>query len=188
MGCFGQKYKTEDAGTKKFFVAKFLDFKIIDSKTVIFQVQELQVIIHDLMTKCMDIMNSLLEHIKVVLDNHITFVVGLIVNEAFQVAAIIEKLSLSWKEFKNYLKHKRMKMSVKDLIVRLRIEEDNKATEKRSKGNSAISRANIVEDEPNNSKKRKKASRQQSNPPKRKFKGNCFNCVKADHKSVDCRP
>ena len=36
-----KKYKTEDAGMKKFIVAKFLDYKMIDSKTVVTQVQEL---------------------------------------------------------------------------------------------------------------------------------------------------
>ena len=43
-----KKYKTEDAGTKKFVVARFLDFKMVDSKTVITQVQELQVILHEI--------------------------------------------------------------------------------------------------------------------------------------------
>ncbi|KAF3683682.1 hypothetical protein FXO37_01708 [Capsicum annuum] len=42
-----RKYKTEDAGIKKFLVARFLDFKMMDSKSVVSQVQELQVIIHD---------------------------------------------------------------------------------------------------------------------------------------------
>nr|GEU48642.1 hypothetical protein [Tanacetum cinerariifolium] len=37
------KYKTEDAGTKKFVVARFLDYKMVDSKNVISQVQDLQV-------------------------------------------------------------------------------------------------------------------------------------------------
>ena len=49
------------------------------------------------------------------------FNVGLIVNGAFQVASIIEKLPPLWKDFKNYLKHKRKEMTVEDLIVRLRI-------------------------------------------------------------------
>ncbi|KAK3036677.1 hypothetical protein RJ639_030246 [Escallonia herrerae] len=35
-----RKYKTKDAGSKKFVVGKFLDFKMVDSKTVISQVQE----------------------------------------------------------------------------------------------------------------------------------------------------
>ena len=34
-----KKYKTEDAGMKKFIVAKFLDYKMIDSKTVVTQIQ-----------------------------------------------------------------------------------------------------------------------------------------------------
>ena len=34
-----KKYKTEDAGTKKFVVGKFLDFVMVDSQTVISQVQ-----------------------------------------------------------------------------------------------------------------------------------------------------
>ncbi|KAM3250741.1 hypothetical protein P3S67_023163 [Capsicum chacoense] len=161
-GALEIKYKTEDAGTKKFFVARFLEFKMIDYKSIVSQVQKLQVIIHDLLTE------------------------GLIVNEGFQVAAIIEKLSPMWKEFKNYLKHKRKDMSVEDLIVRLRIEEDNKVAERRSNGNSAISGANIVEDDHNNSKNRKKVG-QESNQPKKKFKRKCFNCGKFGHKSMNCR-
>ncbi|XP_070013303.1 uncharacterized protein [Nicotiana sylvestris] len=34
------------------------------------------------------------------------FIEGLVINEAFQVAAMIEKLPHLWKDFKNYLKHK----------------------------------------------------------------------------------
>ncbi|KZV49453.1 hypothetical protein F511_13228 [Dorcoceras hygrometricum] len=43
-----RKYKTEDAGAKKFLVGRFLDFKMLDSKPVISQVQELQLILHQL--------------------------------------------------------------------------------------------------------------------------------------------
>ncbi|KAF3613428.1 Protein CURVATURE THYLAKOID 1B, chloroplastic [Capsicum annuum] len=91
------------------------------------------------------------------------------------------------KGLQNYFKHKSKEMSVEYLIVRLCIEEDNNAVEKRSKGNSAISRVNIVEDDPNNLKKRKKAVGKQSNPPKKKFKEKCFNCGQAGHNSVDYR-
>uniref|UniRef100_A0A1U7VSB8 Uncharacterized protein LOC104216468 n=1 Tax=Nicotiana sylvestris TaxID=4096 RepID=A0A1U7VSB8_NICSY len=103
-----KKYKTKDAELKKFVAAEFLDYKMVDSKSVITQFQKLQVIIHDLLAE------------------------GLVINEAFQIAAMIEKLSHLWKDFKNYLKHKRKEMSLEDLIVRLRIEEDNKAAEKRA--------------------------------------------------------
>ena len=43
-----QKYKTEHAGAKKYIVGRFLDFKTVDSKIVTSQVQELQVIIHEI--------------------------------------------------------------------------------------------------------------------------------------------
>lgn len=155
-GVLKRKYKTEDAGTKKFFVARFLEFKMIDSKSIVSQVQELQVIIHDLLAEGMRLMNTLVEHIKNVLDAHVNFIIGLIVNEAFQVTTIIENLPPMWKDFKNYLKHMRKEMSVEDLIVILRIEEDNKAVERRSKENPVISGANIVEDDHNNSKMWKK--------------------------------
>nr|XP_033517541.1 uncharacterized protein LOC117281801 [Nicotiana tomentosiformis] len=156
-----KKYKTEDVGLKKFVAAKFLDYKMVDSKSIITQVQELQVIIHDLLAE------------------------GIIINEAFQVAAMIEKLPPLWKDFKNYLKHKRKEMSLENLIVRLRIEEDNKAAEKKGRENSTIMGANIVEDAPQNNRKRKKASGPKSNPSKKRFKGNFYNCGKAGHKYAD---
>ncbi|XP_073137638.1 uncharacterized protein [Henckelia pumila] len=90
-----QKYKTEDAGAKKFIVGKFLDYKMIDSKSVISQVQELQVLLHEIHTE------------------------GMVLSETFQVAAIIEKLPPTWNDFKNYLKHKRKEMNVEELIIRL---------------------------------------------------------------------
>ena len=43
-----RKYKIEDAGAMKFVVGRFLDFKMVDSKTVISQVQEIQVILHEI--------------------------------------------------------------------------------------------------------------------------------------------
>ena len=42
------KYKTEDVGAKKLFMGHFLNYKMVDSKTVVNQVQELQVILHEI--------------------------------------------------------------------------------------------------------------------------------------------
>ncbi|KAK3037053.1 hypothetical protein RJ639_031770 [Escallonia herrerae] len=116
-----RKYKTEDAGSKKFVVGKFLDFKIVDSKTVISQVQEFQLILHDIHAE------------------------GMVLGESFQVAALIEKLPPTWKDFKNYLKHKRKEMKLEDLIVRLRIEEDNRQSEKKAGNYHLEAKANVVE-------------------------------------------
>ncbi|KAG8482581.1 hypothetical protein CXB51_024025 [Gossypium anomalum] len=52
------KYKTEDDGAKKFLVAKFLNFIMIDSKLVVNQVEELQLIIHEILAKWMIISES----------------------------------------------------------------------------------------------------------------------------------
>ncbi|XP_016679244.1 uncharacterized protein [Gossypium hirsutum] len=79
------KYKAEDVGTKKFLVAKFVNFVMVDSKLVVNQVQEIQLIIHEILAK------------------------GMIIIESFQVVAIIEKLTPAWNDFKNYLKHKKRK-------------------------------------------------------------------------------
>ncbi|XP_073138988.1 uncharacterized protein [Henckelia pumila] len=81
---------------------------MIESKTGLSKVQEIQIILHDLLAEGMEI------------------------NEPFQVASIIEKLPPQWKDFKNYLKHKFKKLKLEDLIVRLRIEEDNINTEGKS--------------------------------------------------------
>ena len=102
-----RKYKTENIRAKKFIVGHFLDYKMVDSKNVVSQVHELQVILHEIHAK------------------------GMFFSVTFQVAAIIEKPPPAWKDFKNYLKHKRKKMSIKDLIIRLCIEEDNIRSKKK---------------------------------------------------------
>ena len=76
----------------------FLDYKMVDSKTVVSQVQEFQVILHEIHAE------------------------GMMLSETFQVTAIIEKMPPTWKYFKNYLKNKRKEMIIEDLIIRLRIE------------------------------------------------------------------
>ena len=79
-----KKYKIEDVGMKKFIVAKFLDYKMIDSKTVVTQVQELQVIIHDLLAEGINLFNAYVVNIKFILNTYVIFNVGLIVNYAFK--------------------------------------------------------------------------------------------------------
>ena len=61
---------------KKFVVGRFLDYKMVDSKTMVSQVQEFQVMLHEIHAK------------------------GMMLSETFQVASIIEKLALAWKDLK----------------------------------------------------------------------------------------
>ena len=115
-----KKHKTEDAGSKKFVVGKFLDYKMVDSKSVVSQTEDIQKIIDDI-------------HVE-----------GMVINESFQVESFIKKLPSSWKEFKNYLKHKRKEMTLEDLIVRLRIEEDNRKKNEKGLVSSMEAKANVV--------------------------------------------
>lgn len=70
-----KKCKTEDVGSKKFVVSRFLDFKMVDEKTVVSQLEELHIIFHEIEA----------ENMKV--------------SEGFQVASVIDKLPPSWKDF-----------------------------------------------------------------------------------------
>lgn len=74
-----RKYKSDDAGSKKYIVGHFLEFKMVDNKTVVSQVQELQLIFQEIQAE------------------------GMTISESFQVASVIKKLPSGWKEFKNYL-------------------------------------------------------------------------------------
>ena len=89
---------------------------------MISQVQKIQVIRHEIQAKEM------------------------VLSETFQVAAIIEKLSLRWKDFRNYLKHKQKEMNLEELIVRLQIKEDNKGSEKKG-FNSVAAKENVMKRE-----------------------------------------
>ncbi|XP_074347537.1 uncharacterized protein LOC141686398 [Apium graveolens] len=60
-----RKYRTEDAGTKKFIVARLLEFTMADSKKVVNQVQDLQMVMHDMEAE------------------------GMPMNEAFQVSLLL---------------------------------------------------------------------------------------------------
>ena len=140
---------------------------MVDSKTIVSQVQELQLILHEIHAESMTL------------------------SESFQVAALIEKLPPSWRDFKNYRKHKCKEIRIQDLIVRLRIEEDNRNFEKIIGNNSMVSKANIVEQGyKTNNKKRKHSSdgpSQDANGKIKKFKGTCWICDKPGHRAKDCR-
>ena len=134
---------------------------MVDSKIVRSQVPEHEFILHDLIVE------------------------DIVVNKTFQVAAMIEKLPPSWNDFKNYLRYKRKEMKLEDLVIWLKIEEDNRNAEKNSRKSSTIIGVNIVEEAPTKDKKRKKSKGKKSEQAKKKFKGNCYNCVKDGQKSSD---
>ncbi|KAI5323956.1 hypothetical protein L3X38_033029 [Prunus dulcis] len=62
-------------------------------------------------------------------------------------------------------------MGLEDLIMRLRIEEDNHGSEKKTGGNSMVAKAHVVEDGPKNKKKRKHSGEGYSQGNSQKTKG-----------------
>ncbi|XP_042041347.1 uncharacterized protein LOC121786796 [Salvia splendens] len=117
-----KKYRSNDAGTKKFIIVKYLDYKMVDSRPVIDQVQEFQIIIHELATE------------------------GMILPENFTSGTIIEKLPPSWKDFKSYLKHKRKEMTLEELIVKLCNEFDVRKNDQKARGHGSFeAKANLLE-------------------------------------------
>ena len=114
-------------------------------------------------------------------------------SETFQVAAIIEKLPPTWKDFKNYLKHKRKEVSIEDLIIRLPIEEDNRGSKKKRANNPNEANVNFVKHgqgskfkKANNKGKSNKLGPKGRVSKKLKFQGKHFNCGKQGHKSSYC--
>ena len=136
---------------KKFIVGRFLDYKMVDSKTIISQVQDLKVILHEI-------------HVQ-----------GMVLSESFQVATIFQKLTPNWKDLKNYLKHKRKEMKLEDLIMRLRIEEDNRVSKNKTSNHSMESKAHVTKEGHKTNKRRKYVSQHGAKVgDSKRLKGNCF--------------
>ncbi|KAL1219617.1 hypothetical protein V5N11_034194 [Cardamine amara subsp. amara] len=93
-----KKYKSFNVGSGKLATTKFLNFKMVDSKPIMAQVQELQLIIQEIADE------------------------GMKICETFMVNCIIEKLPPGWGDFKNYLTYKQKALTITNLISRLQNE------------------------------------------------------------------
>ena len=80
-------------------------------------------------------------------------------------------------------------MRLEDLIVRLRIEEDDRASEKKAGKGFMESKANVVEQgqTSHNHKKRKHNGNGPKQGPTKKFQGKCYVCNKQGHRAKDYR-
>ena len=61
---------------------------------------------------------------------------------------LVETLLKSWKDYKNNMKHKRKQMSLEDVIIHIRIEEQNRNRDNVEKAKELSSKANVVEEKP----------------------------------------
>ena len=108
------KYDTEEAGTKKYACSRYFKFQMVENKSVIAQTHELQMIVHEIVSE------------------------GIKVDEQMQVAAVIDKLPGSWKEYQKGLRHKQSELSMVNLMARLRIEEEARKQDKTNDTNGNL--------------------------------------------------
>ncbi|XP_050945529.1 uncharacterized protein LOC127150877 [Cucumis melo] len=111
-GALQKKYDTEEAGSKKYVVSRYLRYQMTDDKSVEAQSHEIQKIAYEIISE------------------------GMPLDDQFQVAVIIDKLPQLWKDFKNTLRHKTKEFSLESLITRLRIEEKARKHDKKEEVNA----------------------------------------------------
>ncbi|GJQ94944.1 zinc finger, CCHC-type containing protein [Tanacetum coccineum] len=109
------KYMAEDSSSKKFLVSNFNNYKMVNSRPVMKQYNEL-----------LRILGQYIQH-------------GLKMDESVSVSSIIDKLPPSWKDFKHTLKHGKDDLSLVQLGSHLHIEESLRAQDNdKGKGKEVV--------------------------------------------------
>ncbi|XP_042009187.1 uncharacterized protein LOC121757761 [Salvia splendens] len=119
------KYMAEDASSKKFLVGNFINYKMVDSRPVMEQYNELLRILGQFSQYDMKM------------------------DESISVSSIIDKLPPFWKDFKNNLKHKKEELNLVKLGSDFQIEQSKRDMEKSSVGSGKTmvgSSVNMVEE------------------------------------------
>nr|KAJ0202827.1 hypothetical protein LSAT_V11C500278000 [Lactuca sativa] len=169
------KYKAHEEGTNKYLVSKYLEFQMVDDKSIMEQVHELQVMVNKL--------------------NALTISLP----ELFQVGAIIAKLPPSWKDFSKRMMHKSEDYSLDDLMKHLRIEEETRIRDKKGKVGQSVHQVSAG----SSSHKGKSGGQNKKNfgPKKQSFKkpghqnpnskpkrvGPCHVCGEIGHYARECK-
>jgi hypothetical protein len=97
------EYGGSDAGTELYIIKQYHDYQMVDEKGVITQFHEIQCMVKEL---------KLLQFV---------------VPDEFVTGDIIAKLPPSLRDFATALKHKRVHMSISDLIASLDVEKKARA-------------------------------------------------------------
>jgi len=98
-----QTHNTDSQGFEKYSVARFLDFKLVDGKSMTEQVHKFEMLVHDLGES------------------------GMVLLEKFRVIYVIEKLPKSWKEFALSLKRQKGEITWTNLMLDISVREQHKS-------------------------------------------------------------
>ncbi|KAK4388087.1 hypothetical protein Sango_2415300 [Sesamum angolense] len=115
------RYGGDDAGRKKYVVGKWLQFQIVDGKSIMDQVHEYENIVADVLNEDMKMC------------------------EILQANVLLEKFPPSWNDYRNHLKHKKRDLTLQELISHMRTEEANRLKDKEISNSSLSIKANLVE-------------------------------------------
>ncbi|XP_024004135.1 uncharacterized protein LOC112081592 [Eutrema salsugineum] len=116
-----KKYKSYNVGSAKFATAKLLKFEMVDSRPIMPQVHEPELIFQEIRTE------------------------GMKLCETFTVNCFIEKLPPSWADFQNYLAYKQKALSLANLISRLQNESLKRDKVGKEDGQIMTHDANVAE-------------------------------------------
>ncbi|KAL0301905.1 UNVERIFIED_CONTAM: hypothetical protein Sradi_6467300 [Sesamum radiatum] len=167
------RYGGDDAGRKMYVVGKWLEFQIMDGKSIMDQVHKYENLVA----------NVLSEDMKMC--------------EILQANVLLEKFSPSWNDYKNHLKHKKRNLALQELISHMRIEEANRLKDKKISNSSFSIKANLVEpSETSEDRFQNKGKKLKKNVQQKLHKGNdekiqknkcqCYCCGKTGHKAYQC--
>nr|GEU85744.1 zinc finger, CCHC-type [Tanacetum cinerariifolium] len=164
------KYMAKDASSKKFLVSNFNNYKIVYSRPVMEQFNEL-----------LRIVGQYIQH-------------GLKMDESIFVYSVFDKLPPSWKDFKQTLKHGKDDLSLVQLGSHLCIEESLSGQESdKDKGKEVGEPSvNMTEEGKNKHHKQNKGKKRSNennsgSSSNKKPKLECWKCGKTGHFKMDYR-
>jgi hypothetical protein len=103
-----------------YIIEQYNDYQMVDEKSVVTQPHEIQCMLKELR------------------------LLKIVIPDEFVAGGIIAKLPPSWRDFATALKHKRVHMSISDLVASLDIEEKAQLKDGRSKGAKGQTSANMM--------------------------------------------